>query len=316
MWRQRIGNVGINKGPQYPGSRSTPTVDGELLFALGSDGDLTCLETATGHVRWQKNLRTDFAGQPGQWAYAESPLVDGHTLVCTPGGAEATILALDKQSGAGIWKAALEEADQAAYASAIIVNAAGVKQYVQFLQKGLVGVDAATGKFLWRYGRTAQGSPANIPTPVAAGNLIYSAAGRSGGGLVRLTAKDAGVEAEQVYFEQKLPTSIGGAVELGGLLFGTMSQGLVSPTLPPAKSNGRTAASARGPCATPTDACTCTARRMTSPWSKPAATNTARKGDSPSPISPIAAVPKPGPIRWWPTAGFICATWACYGATM
>ena len=90
-----------------------------------------------------------------------------------------------------------------------------------------MGVDAKTGKFLWRYERTAQGSPANIPTPVADGNLIYSAASRSGGGLVKLTANGGAVDAEQVYFEQKLPTSIGGAVEVGGFLYGTMSQGLV-----------------------------------------------------------------------------------------
>ncbi len=128
VWRSRIGNVGVNKGPQYPGSRSTPTVDGKLIFALGSDGDLTCLDTVDGKVRWQKNLRTDFGGQPGNWAYAESPLVDGGTLVCTPGGADATIVALNKQTGEGIWKTALPEGDQAAYASAIVVNAAGVKQ--------------------------------------------------------------------------------------------------------------------------------------------------------------------------------------------
>ena len=227
VWRQRIGNVGINKGPQYPGSRSTTTVDGKLLYALGSDGDLTCLEIADGKVRWQKNLRTDFGGEPGQWAYSESPLVDGDVLVCTPGGGDATLVALDKNSGDTIWKSPLAEADQAGYASAIIVTTGGVKQYVQFLQKGLVGVDAKTGKFLWRYGRTAQGSPANIPTPIAAGDLVYSAAGRSGGGLVKLAANGGAVDAEQVYFEQKLPTSIGGAVALGGFLYGTMSQGLV-----------------------------------------------------------------------------------------
>jgi outer membrane protein assembly factor BamB len=227
VWRTRIGSVGANKGPQYPGSRSTPTVDGKLIFALGSDGDLTCLDTADGKVRWQKNLRTDFGGQPGNWAYAESPLVDSGVVVCTPGGADATIIALEKQTGNGIWKTALPEGDQAAYASAIVVNAAGVKQYVQFLQKGLVGVDAATGKFLWRYTKTAEGSPANIPTPIAVGDLIYSSAGRSGGGLVKIKNEGNEVVAEQVYFEQKLPTSIGGAVELDGFLYGTTGQGLV-----------------------------------------------------------------------------------------
>jgi outer membrane protein assembly factor BamB len=225
-WATRVGKVGPNKGPQYPGARSTPTVDGELLFALGSDGDLACLETATGAVRWQKNLRADFGGEPGNWAYAESPLVDGNTLVCTPGGKEATIVALDKKTGDVIWKTALEEGDQAAYASAIAVDVGGVKQYVQFLQKGLVGVDAKTGKFLWRYAKSGQ-SPANIPTPVASDAFVYSASGRGGGGLVELKVEPNAVEATEVYFAPKLPTSIGGAVKAGQYLFGTNGAGLM-----------------------------------------------------------------------------------------
>src|SRR5690606_30632245 len=76
IWATRLGNSGRNEGPQYPGARSTPTVDGEVLYALGSDGDLACLEIATGAVRWKKNLRSDFGGSPGSWAYADSPLID------------------------------------------------------------------------------------------------------------------------------------------------------------------------------------------------------------------------------------------------
>lgn len=227
LWSTRLGGVGENKGPQYPGSRSTPTVDGKRLYVLGSDGDLVCLETATGKPHWRKNLRDDFDGRPGNWAYAESPLIDGDALVCTPGGEEATLAALDKESGATLWKAAVPGGDEAAYASAIVVEAGGRKQYVQFLQKGVVGVDAKTGEFLWRYDRTAQGSPANIPTPVASDGCIYTGSGRGGAGLVRLEADGDGVKAEQVYHEGKLPTSIGGAVVVDGYLYGTNSQGLV-----------------------------------------------------------------------------------------
>jgi outer membrane protein assembly factor BamB len=227
IWRTRVGKVGPNKGPQYPGARSTPTVDGELLYALGSDGDLACLETGTGKLRWTKNLQADFGGKPGNWAYAESPLVDGDVVVCTPGGSDATLVALDKKTGEVAWKSPVPEGDPAAYASIIIVNAGGVKQYVQFLGKGLVGVDAKTGKFLWRYDRTAQGSAANIPTPVANGEFIYSSAGRSGGGLVKLVANGDKITAEQVFFEPKLPTSIGGSVRVGDYLYGTNSGGLM-----------------------------------------------------------------------------------------
>src|SRR5207249_10295862 len=121
-----------------------------------------------------KSLRSDFGGKTGNWAYAESPLIDGETLVCTPGGAEATLVALHKKSGAVIWKSAVPDADEAAYSSVIIVEAGGVKQYVQLLGKGLVGVEAKTGKPLWRYAGSVKGSPANIPTPVSRNNFVYS----------------------------------------------------------------------------------------------------------------------------------------------
>jgi outer membrane protein assembly factor BamB len=226
IWSARIGSVGANQGPQYPGVRSTPTVDGQSLYALGSNGDLARLETATGKIQWQKNLEADFGGQRGKWAYAESPLVDGDVLVCTPGGADATIVALNKNTGDVIWKSAVPGGEQAAYASVIIVNAGGVKQYVQLLGNGLVGVDAKTGKFLWRYDRIAEGSPANIPTPVAREDFVYSSTGK-GGGLVQLKASGGEVAAEQVYAQQKLPTSIGGSIELNGYLYGTAGQAML-----------------------------------------------------------------------------------------
>ncbi len=228
LWSTRIGKVGNpDQQPSYPGSRSTPTVDGNRLYVLGSDGDLACLETESGEVRWQKNVRTEFGGQPGVWAYSESPLVDGDVLVCTPGGAQATLLALNKRTGEVIWKSSVPGGDQAGYASPIVVETDGVKQYVQFLQKGLVGVDARTGRFLWRYDRTAQNSPANIPTPVAAAGFVYSSSGRGGGGLVKLKADQGAVTAEQVYYATRLPTAIGGSVLVGAYLYGTSSAGLM-----------------------------------------------------------------------------------------
>jgi outer membrane protein assembly factor BamB len=227
VWSTRIGKVGPNRGQNYPGARSTPTVDGDLLFALGSDGDLACLETASGKIIWQKNLRNDFGGKTGNWAYAESPLIDGEVLVCTPGGSEATLVALRKKSGDVIWKSAVPEADQAAYASIVIAEANGSKQYVQLLQKGLVGIDAKTGKFLWRYDRTVQGSPAHIPTPVAQGRFVYTATARGGGALVAIKPGQGALDVEEIFFSQELPKAIGGAVLVKGHLYGTNSGGLM-----------------------------------------------------------------------------------------
>jgi outer membrane protein assembly factor BamB len=229
IWSARLGKVGNpNQEPPYPLARSTPSVDGGVVYALSSDGDLAAVQTATGEVLWRKSLRTDFGGVPGKWAYAESPLVDGDVLVVTPGGSEATIVALNKKDGSAIWKSAVPGGEAAGYSSAVATQAAGRKQYVQFLDKGIVGVDAKTGQFLWRYDKTATG-PANIPTAVAHDGYVYSAnARRFGGGLVRLQAAGNGVTAEEVYFERYIPNTMGGQVLVDGHLYGTNAEGLAA----------------------------------------------------------------------------------------
>lgn len=228
-WRTRIGKVGNpDQKPNYPGARSTPTVDGDQVYALGSDGDLACLEAASGKVVWQVNLRTDFGGKPGVWAYSESPLIDGGTLICTPGGIEATLVALDKATGDVIWKCAVPGGDEATYPSVIRTEIGGVKQYVQFLKQGLIGVHARTGEVLWRYGETADlRSGGSIMTPVAYRGYVYSAAGLVGGGLARVQSTgDRGYTAETVYFSKKLPIGIGGVVRLGDSMYGASGQTL------------------------------------------------------------------------------------------
>ena len=145
-----------------------------------------------------------------------------------PAGPEATLVALNKKTGDVIWKSAVPGGDRAGYSSAIVINAASRKQYVQFVDKGLIGIDAATGKFLWRYTQTS-GGPANIATPVAKGNYVYSTnARRFGGGLIQLNATSDGVAAEQVYFERDVPNTLGGQVLLGNYLYGTNQEGPVA----------------------------------------------------------------------------------------
>ncbi len=229
LWSMRIGSVGSpDQQPAYPSARSTPTVDGNLVYAMGSDGDLVCADTATGKLRWRKSARNDFGGRSHKWAYAESPLIDGAKILMTPGGADATLVALDKKSGEPIWKSQVPGGPAPGYASIISVNAAGRKQYVQFMENGVIGVDAATGQFLWRYNETSKG-PANIPTPIGHGNYVYSTARSMGaGGLVELKPDSGGVKAEQVYFERGLPSAIGGAGLVDGILYGASSGNLVA----------------------------------------------------------------------------------------
>ena len=227
VWTTPLGKVAPNQGPQYPAARSTPTVDGDRIYVLGSDGDLACLEAATGKAVWTKNLRKDFGGKPGNWAYSESPLVDGDVVVVTPGGADATLVALNKKTGETVWKAPVPGGDAAGYASVVATEAAGVKQYVQFVGRGVVGVDARTGKFLWRFDETGKG-PANMPTPVVAEGFVYTSGARpAAGGLVKLVSTGGEVKAEKVYLERDRPSSIGGQVLVNGHLYGTIPNALV-----------------------------------------------------------------------------------------
>jgi outer membrane protein assembly factor BamB len=229
LWTTRLGNVGNpDMQPSYPMARSTPTVEGDRVYVESSDGDLACLEAASGKALWRKSLRRDFAGKPGTWAYAESPLIDGDVLLATPGGAQATLVALNKTNGAVIWESAVPGGEPAGYASPSVILAAGRKQYVQFLDKSVVGIDARTGSFLWRYGQTGSG-PANIAMPVSRGDYVYSTNSRRfGAALLRLAPAGDGVSAEQVYFERDLPNTLGGQVLLGETIYGTNQEGPVA----------------------------------------------------------------------------------------
>ena len=199
IWAARVGP------PHADGPRCTPTVDGELLYALGTDGDLVCLETATGKERWHKSFVKDFGGQMmSMWKFSESPLVDGDRLICTPGGKDAAMVALNKKTGEVIWKSRLPELgpkgkDGAGYSSAVVAEIDGVRQYVQIVGRGAVGVAADTGKFLWGYNRIAN-EVANIPTPIVRGNYVFvTTSYNTGAALLKISRKGDGFVAEEVY---------------------------------------------------------------------------------------------------------------------
>ena len=216
-------------GPAHSdGSRCTPTIDGELVFALGTEGDLVCLEAKTGKVRWKKNLPNDFGGvMMSGWKYCESLLVDGNKVICTPGGTDAAMVALDKQNGNTIWKCSLpkigkEGKDGAGYSSALVARIGGVRQYVQLLGRGVIGVDAKTGRFLWGYNRIAN-TTANITTPLVRGNYVFvTTAYNTGAAMLKITREDDIFKAQEVYFitPKEFQNHHGGVVLAGDYVYG------------------------------------------------------------------------------------------------
>ena len=204
VWKARVGPVWND---EYGGPRGTPSVDGGTVVALGTEGDLVAVEAATGKERWRRSLPSDFGGQVmSMWKWAESPLVDGDRVIVTPGARGAALVALDKATGKEVWRSAIPDLgpagkDGAGYSSVVISNASGVKQYVQLMGRGLVGVRASDGKFLWGYNKVAN-NVANIATPIVRANWIFaSTAYQAGASLVELSkSADQGVQASEVYF--------------------------------------------------------------------------------------------------------------------
>jgi len=221
LWSTRIAGAIVLGGPQGGyGPRSTPTVDGSRLFALGVGGELVCLETQTGRLEWSKSLVKDFGGSVPTWGYSESPLVDGDKVIATPGGAN-TIVAFNKATGAVIWTAKIQEGSRVAYSSCIPAVVGGRRQYVQFLAGGVVGVDARTGELLWRYDRPANRQGINCSMPLVQDDLVFAASAYgNGGGLAKVSPQGAGFQAQEVYFTRQMQNHHGGMVLLGGHLYG------------------------------------------------------------------------------------------------
>lgn len=205
------------------GPRSTPTVEGDRVYAVSRQGDLVCLSVADGRLLWHKNYKRDFQGRMmSSWHYSESVLIDGEKVIGTPGGDNATLVALNKYTGAVIWKAAVPRGGGAGYASPVVTEIEGLRQYITLLRSGIVGVAAEDGRFLWRYDRIGNGT-ANIPTPLVWDNLVFcSTAYGTGSALLRLHRQGQGIRVEEVYFlkGKVLQNHHGGLVRVGDYIYG------------------------------------------------------------------------------------------------
>ena len=213
-------------GPGKP--NCTPTVAGDLVFALGREGDLLCASRTTGREVWRRNFAEDYGGKMmSGWGYSESPLVDGDRVICTPGAQDAMMVALDRKTGEAVWKASVPDdlgekgKDGAGYASIVVSDAGGIRQYVQLTGRGVLSFAADDGRFLWSYNRVAN-DVANIPTPIVSGNYVFCSTGYgTGAALLKLSPHAGGVHAEEVYFLKgnELQNHHGGMVLLGDHIY-------------------------------------------------------------------------------------------------
>lgn len=230
-WATPIGPVLDFKGNQWShGPNSTPTVDGDLVFALSSKGDLICVRKSNGEKVWSLNMPnglggeidTTPAGGPKKfgWGYCWSPLVAGDKLILTPGGPKGLFAAVNKNTGEILWRSK-DVTDPATYSSAVAATIGGVRQYVYLTQSGVVGVAAADGAKLWEWKRDEKAPDVVAPTPIVRKDHVYVTVGYSvGATLLKITAQGKKFSHEVVWSEKQIGNKQGGVVLLGNNVFG------------------------------------------------------------------------------------------------
>jgi len=149
LWTYENKEVSYGKIAYGYGPRATPTVDGGSVYVLGAVGDLYCLDTQAGQLKWKVNFPHDFkAGMP-TWGFAAAPLVHGGLLICLAGAEpDGTVLALDKQTGKEVWRA-LSTTNSVAYSAPILIHYGGVDQLITWHCGAVTSLDPKTGKTYW-----------------------------------------------------------------------------------------------------------------------------------------------------------------------
>jgi outer membrane protein assembly factor BamB len=224
LWRAVNGRSW--KGP-YPGARSVPTVAAGRVYHLNAHGRVACLDTASGREVWGVDALARFGAREIRWGIAECLLVDGDHVIVTPGGEKAAMAALDARTGETAWAcepvyldARAGDRDAASYASPVLLEAGGARLIAGFTSRHAIGVDAASGRLLWKR-RMPTSYDVIAHVPVAVGDALFVTAPDGGGGRLLRLAAEAGKWSVREAWTTSMDTCHGGAILAGDFLLGT-----------------------------------------------------------------------------------------------
>jgi len=221
----------------HEGARTTPTVDGDRVYVFSGYGNLVCFDAKTGEQKWAVDTLEKFEGQNLKWGLSESVLIYGDKAICTPGGKDATMVALNKMNGETIWttkglRTAKGLCEKAAYCSPVVVELSGKPLIATNVQKSIILVDPDNGEVVHRIGHEKRHDLAAV-SPVVSGRYLYVTTGytRDGapdpnefpdrGRMFELKPDGSGYELK--WTERKLDCHHGGVVLIDGHIHGSSS---------------------------------------------------------------------------------------------
>ncbi len=213
-------------GPEWtgdrPGSRGTPTVDGDRIYLISAMGRLICFNADDGKEIWSVDIFKKFGGRNLTWGIAESPLIVDDKVICTPGGPKVAVAALDKMTGRTIWTTTgLNE--KSAYCSPILIKRGRRRLIVTMLQKSIVALDPSNGSLVWRIPHQAQYDISAV-SPLYDKGRLYVSNGYGKGGIMYQLSPD-GTSYKKIWTDKTLDSHHGGVVLLDGYIYGSSSKG-------------------------------------------------------------------------------------------
>ncbi len=221
-WKTAYGPELDKRGMAAAGTRATPTVDGNRLFLVTGLGKLVTFDGAQGQVLKTIDLLDRFGAKQAQFGFAEAVLVDGQKLICTPGGPDASLAALDKNTGEILWKTK-GLSQPTGCCSPRIVDHNGRRLILTMLAQSVVAVDAGTGAVVWQHEYPQRAGVQPNP-PLYADGLVYVTSGMGAGGAL-LSLADNSPAAAPRWAAKIMDCQMQGTVLLDGYIYGTAQSG-------------------------------------------------------------------------------------------
>ena len=211
----------------YPGTRGTPTIDGDVIYDVSALGAVTCFDAKTGEKKWSRNLMTEYEAPQPRWILGHSVVVDGDRLICMVGGAKTLAVALNKQTGATVMEFAPATGNApTSYMTPHFFEFEGIRVLALMSNGTFEGYEASTGKHLvsipWR-NRTGT----NVTKPIYKdGHLFLSSGYTYGAEGYKLTKNaDGTIVAEKLWHTPQFDNHHHGLVLVGNHVYGTSSGG-------------------------------------------------------------------------------------------
>ncbi len=218
-WQKPYGTSWTEK--QYAGERTTPTYDNGKVYVFGPHGQLHCFDALNGNQLWAVDTFANYGGRNITWGVSESVVVEGDMVICTPGGENAALVALNKNTGELIWKSPIS--DKSAYCSAVVVDYAGFRMLVTMLDKNIYGINVVDGKVLWQVAHKVA-YDINAVTPIVDKDIVYVSNGYKLGGKAFKIAPDASSVTE-LWQDKRLDCQLGGLSYSDGVVYGINLKG-------------------------------------------------------------------------------------------